>query len=77
MAIGDEEIISEYWSDDKRLKADIVRIVNFAGTWSTFIRFFKDGISVDFWSCQKRPLEYFEGWAEEYVMGLRGSEYND
>ena len=61
------QIISEYWSDDGKLKADVVSVA--PGTLKVF--FYADDQFVGSETYEGHSLQYYENAAENYVLGIK------
>lgn len=64
------EIISEYWSDDGKLKADVV-VVDNDGLRHNMVYFYVDGQFVGSETYEGRSIHYYEDAAENYVLGVK------
>jgi len=65
------DIVSEYWSDDGLLKAEIV-----AGTSPTskkfmYVKFYETGKLLACESYDGHSIDYYESAAENYVMRIK------
>lgn len=66
------EIISEYWSDDGKLKAEIVNVGSGEREWGTdMVYFYADGKFVGSEAYDGHSLDYLESAAENYVLGIK------
>lgn len=67
-----KRLISEYWSDDGKLKAEVVNegaSQNDGGVDKVY--FYRDGELIKTESYEGRSLYYYEDVAENYVMGVK------
>ena len=60
------DIISEYWSDDGLLKAEVIKDHKFM-----YVKFYESGNLVCAESYDGHSLEYYESAAENYVMRIK------
>ena len=66
------EIISEYWSDDGKLKAEIVNVDSKEREWGIdMVYFYADGKFVGSEAYDGHSLDYLESAAENYVLGIK------
>jgi hypothetical protein len=65
------EIISEYWSDDGRRKAEVVCGVPPIAKKFMYVRFYEDGKMTSCESYDGHSVDYYESAAENYVLGIK------
>lgn len=71
MALGEFTILSEFWSDDGRRRADVILMEVKDGSKSMFARFYQDEVSVGFESYPTHSEHYYEDAAENFVLGVK------
>ena len=68
------EIISEYWSDNGRLKAEVVLATN-EDFKSHLVMFYEDDCFLGSEHYSGHSLQYYEDAAENYVLGIKHLGY--
>ena len=67
----DVEIISEYWSDDGRRKAEVVCGTPPIAKKFMYVRFYEDDKMTSCESYEGHSLQYYEDAAENFVLGVK------
>lgn len=67
-----KRLISEYWSDDGLLKAEVINEgASQRDCGTDWVYFYRDGELVKKETYEGRSLYYYEDAAENYVMGIK------
>lgn len=70
--MGHVEVLSEYWSEDGLLKAEVVNVGAQEREWGTdMVYFYANGHFVGSETYEGHSLKYYEDAAENYVLGIK------
>lgn len=71
MGIAKSEVLSEFWSEDRKRHAEVVAVTYDDWYNSLIVRFYQDGVHVDTESYEGKNEQYHEDAAENYVLGVK------